>query len=416
MFGRNRIRILRVLGLFYLVLGASVLLNSFQGITGFVIFESASVSWGYFLGVLFVLIGAVVISISGREREYSLEYLLSYKPERTRRPILVLDRAGFVENRDYIRKADSREFKDTLDKYGRIVVPSYLQNHMDAGNRNVRELCNRTERDTIPEEYEQVAKYILDHSGKTGMRNALIGDLRKYIDLARLADIGKIIDYFEKKGVDYTTKKLSHIASGERLEEESEDMRSSRAKRFALLTPNDKKKLIDESENNYTHMNSKEKKKLRNTLENIESTIPRNDFYKIMSAFYRNKNGLNRNEFIDLSDLYNYLEEWKEDPEDVEVLATALYELRKQDDMIKAGKLDKTKSGPIALYAHDIDMEDAIKLVLGWKILEKLITKDYAKFSPAEKKLWHELDETNRLRLIYMKTQKNYIPKKERER
>jgi len=64
--------LLRVLGVVYLLLGFLIVLNSFQGITGFVVFGDASIGWGGFLGVVFVLIGVVILFVSGREKEGDL--------------------------------------------------------------------------------------------------------------------------------------------------------------------------------------------------------------------------------------------------------------------------------------------------------------------------------------------------------
>ena len=70
-----------VLGWIYLILGIVILLNSFQGITGFVVFSDASVGWGWFLGLVFVVIGVVVLAAGREDEEGGLEKLAKVKGE-----------------------------------------------------------------------------------------------------------------------------------------------------------------------------------------------------------------------------------------------------------------------------------------------------------------------------------------------
>lgn len=55
------------IGFFYLIFGVIILFNSFQGITGYAIFENTDVEWGGFLGVVFIIIGIVVWSAAVRD-------------------------------------------------------------------------------------------------------------------------------------------------------------------------------------------------------------------------------------------------------------------------------------------------------------------------------------------------------------
>ncbi len=49
-------------GILYLVLGVVILFNSFSGLTGFVVFSGADIKWGSVLGVVFVVIGVLVLT------------------------------------------------------------------------------------------------------------------------------------------------------------------------------------------------------------------------------------------------------------------------------------------------------------------------------------------------------------------
>jgi hypothetical protein len=58
-------RVYRNFGLALIVVGVFLLLNSFQGVTGFVILEDADVSLGYFFGAAFLIVG-ILLLMAGR--------------------------------------------------------------------------------------------------------------------------------------------------------------------------------------------------------------------------------------------------------------------------------------------------------------------------------------------------------------
>jgi hypothetical protein len=69
-------RVFKIMGLSFLAIGAIVLLNSFQGLTGFVIFEGADVNYGWFVALWFLLGGIVLLmakkhhKITSRIKDY----------------------------------------------------------------------------------------------------------------------------------------------------------------------------------------------------------------------------------------------------------------------------------------------------------------------------------------------------------
>jgi len=65
-------RMFRILGIISLVIGALFLLNSFSGITGFVIVEEVGRNVSGVLGLIFVLVG-MVLMLADREGESELE-------------------------------------------------------------------------------------------------------------------------------------------------------------------------------------------------------------------------------------------------------------------------------------------------------------------------------------------------------
>jgi hypothetical protein len=55
-----RKKLLKLLGIAYLVLGGSVLINASQKVTGFVIIENGKLNWSWVLGFSLLAIGILV--------------------------------------------------------------------------------------------------------------------------------------------------------------------------------------------------------------------------------------------------------------------------------------------------------------------------------------------------------------------
>lgn len=91
-------RLLVLVGVAYLFIGGVVLFNSFQGITGFVVYEGSDVEWGWFLGFVFVVIGVLVLMASNREK-------------RQHRNLEKMVNEGYKEFRKRLEKGDLRELK-----------------------------------------------------------------------------------------------------------------------------------------------------------------------------------------------------------------------------------------------------------------------------------------------------------------
>ena len=66
-----------ILGILFIFTGIVLILNSFSGITGFVVFENISKNTGSIFGIVFIVVGALLFVIRGEEqRKYRAEELL----------------------------------------------------------------------------------------------------------------------------------------------------------------------------------------------------------------------------------------------------------------------------------------------------------------------------------------------------
>ncbi|MFH1425133.1 MAG: DUF308 domain-containing protein [archaeon] len=54
----------RVLGVVFILFGIALMFNSFQGLEGYVVFEGTDVVFGYFFGVVFILVGVVLLMVA----------------------------------------------------------------------------------------------------------------------------------------------------------------------------------------------------------------------------------------------------------------------------------------------------------------------------------------------------------------
>ena len=52
--------IFRIFGVLFVIAGISIISNSFQGLTGFVVYQDVDLKAGYFLGIWFVLAGLML--------------------------------------------------------------------------------------------------------------------------------------------------------------------------------------------------------------------------------------------------------------------------------------------------------------------------------------------------------------------
>ena len=60
-------KIFKFFGVLFVFLGATIIFNSFQGITGFVVYDDIDLKQGYVIGVWFVLTGIVLAIYRKRE-------------------------------------------------------------------------------------------------------------------------------------------------------------------------------------------------------------------------------------------------------------------------------------------------------------------------------------------------------------
>lgn len=54
-------KVFRLFGIFFLLLGITVFFNSFQGITGFAVYEDVDISRGFIVGVWFIITGIFLV-------------------------------------------------------------------------------------------------------------------------------------------------------------------------------------------------------------------------------------------------------------------------------------------------------------------------------------------------------------------
>jgi len=54
-------KVFRLFGIFFLLLGITIFFNSFQGITGFAVYEDVDISRGFIVGVWFIITGIFLV-------------------------------------------------------------------------------------------------------------------------------------------------------------------------------------------------------------------------------------------------------------------------------------------------------------------------------------------------------------------
>jgi len=54
-------KLFKIFGIFFFLLGISVIFNTFQGMTGFVVYENVSLNAGVIIGIWFVITGILLI-------------------------------------------------------------------------------------------------------------------------------------------------------------------------------------------------------------------------------------------------------------------------------------------------------------------------------------------------------------------
>ncbi len=59
-------------GVLFLFLGATIIFNSFQGITGFSVYEDVDIKKGYIIGIWFVLTG-ILLAVYRRKSEIKIK-------------------------------------------------------------------------------------------------------------------------------------------------------------------------------------------------------------------------------------------------------------------------------------------------------------------------------------------------------
>jgi len=62
-------KVFKIFGVLFLVMGVVVVFNSFQGITGFVVFEDVDLNAGFYIGVWFVLTGILLAAYRKKKVE-----------------------------------------------------------------------------------------------------------------------------------------------------------------------------------------------------------------------------------------------------------------------------------------------------------------------------------------------------------
>ncbi len=126
---------MRILGLLYLVLGVGVLLNSFSGITGFVIYEDVDLKWGGLLSVVFVVIGILVLFTTRTSEKSELERAVVYefneKEKDKNRSYRLIDRAlhlsknGQISLGEFKREISSLRREEGGEELVKIVQQEY---------------------------------------------------------------------------------------------------------------------------------------------------------------------------------------------------------------------------------------------------------------------------------------------------
>ena len=96
-------KILRTLGVISFIFGAVLLLNSFSGITGFVIIEDLERNMGSVWGVAFIIVGILLIFVERFERAG-----LEKRVEKTKEELRRIIKSGRIGSYDELRRIASR--------------------------------------------------------------------------------------------------------------------------------------------------------------------------------------------------------------------------------------------------------------------------------------------------------------------
>jgi NADH:ubiquinone oxidoreductase subunit K len=62
-------KVLKFFGILFLLVGVTVLFNSFQGITGFAVYGDVDIDAGYFVAAWFVVVGMLLVAYRRNEVE-----------------------------------------------------------------------------------------------------------------------------------------------------------------------------------------------------------------------------------------------------------------------------------------------------------------------------------------------------------
>jgi len=138
----RKIKLSSIIGIIYLLLGIIILLNSFSGITGFVIFEDVNVKWSSVLGVVFVLIGILIIMIS-QTLEVKVEELPSIRRTWTLYPI----------NRDSILEDIEQGYLEIKESLPRTAAQSWAERHATLGRKLIEEKENLNKNSSYEEQF-----------------------------------------------------------------------------------------------------------------------------------------------------------------------------------------------------------------------------------------------------------------------
>lgn len=61
-------KLFKFFGILFLFLGATIIFNSFSGITGFVVYEDVDLDAGFIIGIWFVLTGILLAAYRKKEK------------------------------------------------------------------------------------------------------------------------------------------------------------------------------------------------------------------------------------------------------------------------------------------------------------------------------------------------------------
>lgn len=303
----------------------------------------------FFVGGLGLLIHSWRAPI--RYESKSIENLLKVPADE--RPFLIVDESALLGNEESLHE---------LKNYGidKVFIPEKIRRKISAKYEGgqMRGVYNNPKISSPAQSafYRGIAKYVLANSGKIRWKKEVSPELDALIE-----DTKKIImtQYAEK----YKGKPTKTIA----------------------------KMAVKENPSVFGDVVAQGGfDKLYNTYVVSPSSLP-ND----MSMRVRKTNLLKKEEFHSISNFFNvenhhfpslvemqdYLTTWKgDDPEDIDLLATALFVLRNMD------KKEENRDKRVAIYARDVDIQEAIEgLKRDRSFLQKKIEEDSKKLErPSE--------------------------------